>query len=144
MRAVQIERRLTPFWKGLDEHSSSWTEHQLVAAARGLPIPAADEIPPEMARSGSKDPGSNDSRGSDTNLLNSLTVPITSRSQSFQSDKSANGRQELSSAAQLFRGRAKTLASFATGSKSSSPSGENGAPPELRLLARSSCGSRRR
>lgn len=133
MRAVQIERRLAPFWKGLDEHSSSWTEHQLVAAARGLPIPAADEIPPEMARSGSKDPGSNDSRGSDTNLLNSLTVPITSRSQSFQSDKSANGRQELSSAAQLFRGRAKTLASFATGSKSSSPSGENGAPPELRL-----------
>jgi hypothetical protein len=99
-----------------------------VAAARGLPIPAADEIPPEMARSGSNNP-----RGSDTNLLNSLTVPITSRSQSFQSDKSANGRQEISSAAQLFRGRAKTLASFATGSKSSSPSGENGAPPELRL-----------
>jgi hypothetical protein len=116
MCAVQIERRLAPFWKGLDDHSSSWTEHQLVAAARGLPIPAADEIPPEMARSGSNNP-----RGSDVNL-NSLTVPITSRSQSFQSDKSANGRQEGSSASQLFRGRAKTLASFATGSKSSSPS----------------------
>jgi hypothetical protein len=127
MCAAQIERRLAPFWKGLDDHSSSWTEHQLVAAARGLPIPAADEIPPEMARSGSSNP-----RGSDVNL-NSLTVPITSRSQSFQSDKSANGRQEGSSASQLFRGRAKTLASFATGSKSSSPSGENGAPPELRL-----------
>lgn len=98
-----------------------------MAAARGLPIPAADEIPPEMARSGSNNP-----RGSDVNL-NSLTVPITSRSQSFQSDKSANGRQEGSSASQIFRGRAKTLASFATGSKSSSPSGESGAPPELRL-----------
>jgi len=127
MCALQIERRLAPFWKGLDNHSSSWTEHQLVAAARGLPIPAADEIPPEMARTASNNP-----RGSDVNI-NSLTVPITSRSQSNQSDKSANGRQESSSASQLFRGRAKTLASFATGSKSSSPSGENAAPPELRL-----------
>jgi hypothetical protein len=127
MCPVQIERRLAPFWKGLEEHSSSWTEHQLVAAARGLPIPAADEIPPEMARSGSNNP-----RGSGVNI-NSLTIPITSRSQSFQSDKSANGRQEFSSASQFFRGRAQTLASFATGSKSSSPSGGNGAPPELRL-----------
>lgn len=126
---LQIERRLAPFWKGLDTHSSSWTEHQLVAAARGLPIPAADEVPPEMARSESNNP-----RGSDVNL-NNLTVPITSRSQSYQSDKSANGRQESSgsSAGQLLRGRAKTLASLATGSKSSSPSGENSAPPEIRL-----------
>lgn len=126
---VQIERRLAPFWKGLDTHSNSWTEHQLVAAARGLPIPAADEVPPEMARSDSNNP-----RGSDVNL-NNLTLPITSRSQSYQSDKSANGRQESSgsSAGQLLRGRAKTLASLATGSKSSSPSGENSAPPEIRL-----------
>lgn len=43
---TKIERRLAPFWRGLNDHSSSWTEHQLVAAARGLPIPAPDEIPP--------------------------------------------------------------------------------------------------
>jgi hypothetical protein len=98
-----------------------------VAAARGLPIPAADEILPNMVRSGSKNP-----RGSDVNI-NNLTIPITSRSQSNQSDKS--GRQETfgSSASQLFRGRAKTLANLATGSKSSSPSGEISSPPELRL-----------
>ena len=98
-----------------------------MAAARGLPIPAADEIPPEMARTQSNNP-----RGSDVNI-NSLTVPITARSQSNQSDKSGRQENGSSSASQLFRGRAKTLASFATGSKSSSPSGDNAAPPELRL-----------
>jgi hypothetical protein len=98
-----------------------------VAAARGLPIPAADEIPPEMARSASNDP-----RGSNTNI-NHLTVPITSRSLSNQSDKSSRQETFGSSASQLFRGRAKTLASLATGSKSSSPSGESTAPPEFRL-----------
>jgi hypothetical protein len=78
-----------------------------------------------MARS-----ASNNARGSDVNI-NHLTIPIMSRSQSNQSDKSASG--QVSSASQLFRGRAKTLASLATGSKSSSPSGEPSAPPELRL-----------
>ena len=32
---VQIERRLAPFWKGLNDHSESWTENQLISAARG-------------------------------------------------------------------------------------------------------------
>ena len=31
----------------MNDHSDSWTEHQLVAAARGLPIPPPDEIPPQ-------------------------------------------------------------------------------------------------
>lgn len=130
---MQIERRLAPFWKGLDTHSSSWTEHQLVAAARGLPIPAADEVPPEMARSSSNNP-----RGSEVNI-NSLTVPINSRSQSYQSDRSVGGHLEVpgsgsgtpsAGAGQLFRGRAKTLASLATGSKSQSP---DLGPQEIRL-----------
>lgn len=131
---AQIERRLAPFWKGLDNHSSSWTEHQLVAAARGLPIPPADEIPPEMVRSTSN--GENP-RGSDVNI-NNLTVPISSRSQSYQSDRSNSGRLDAansgsgtpSTAGQLFRGRAKTLASLATGSKSQSP---DLSPQEIRL-----------
>ncbi|KAM0720675.1 hypothetical protein Q7P37_004812 [Cladosporium fusiforme] len=135
VRQLQIERRLAPFWKGLENHESSWTEHQLVAAARGLPIPAADEIPPEMARSTSN---GNNPRGSDVNI-NHLTIPINSRSQSYQSDRSNSGRLDAvnsgsgtssSGPGQLFRGRAKTLASLATGSKSQSP---DLTPQEIRL-----------
>ena len=87
VRQLQIERRLAPFWKGLNDHSDSWTEAQLVAAARDLPIPAADEVPQDMARTASQQ--SNDPRRSDHNL-DSLMVPISSRSQSYQSDTSAN------------------------------------------------------
>ncbi|KOS19966.1 Protein SIP5 [Escovopsis weberi] len=37
VRQLQIERKMAPFWKGLNDWSDSWTELQLVAAARGLP-----------------------------------------------------------------------------------------------------------
>lgn len=139
---AKIERRLAPFWKGLNDHSESWTEAQLVAAARGLPIPAADEVPPSMARTGSQQSAS--PRASDVNV-NSLTVPMSSRSQSYESSTSANlsashpafsssgpasPTTPSQSTAQLFRGRAKTLASLATGSKSSSP---DLTPQEVRL-----------
>ena len=140
--SCKIERRLAPFWKGLNDHSESWTEAQLVAAARGLPIPAADEVPPDMARTGSQ--ASSNYRSSEVNV-NSLTVPITSRSLSYESGTSANLSQShpafsssgpaspttpSSSTAQLFRGRAKTLASLATGSKSHSP---DLTPQEIKL-----------
>ena len=140
--SCQIERRLAPFWKGLNDHAESWTEAQLVAAARGLPIPAADEVPPDMARTGSQ--ASSNYRSSEINV-NSLTVPITSRSLSYESGTSANLSQShpafsssgpaspttpSSSTAQLFRGRAKTLASLATGSKSHSP---DLTPQEIKL-----------
>lgn len=138
----KIERRLAPFWQGLNDHSESWTEAQLVAAARGLPIPAADEVPPEMDRTTSQ--ASSYLRPSDANI-NSLTVPITSRSLSYESGTSANLSQShpafsssgpaspttpSPSTAQLFRGRAKTLASLATGSKSHSP---DLTPQEIKL-----------
>ncbi|TQS37195.1 hypothetical protein Golomagni_02341 [Golovinomyces magnicellulatus] len=45
VRQLIIERKIAPFWRGLNEYSESWTENQLIAAGRGLPIPAADEIP---------------------------------------------------------------------------------------------------
>lgn len=140
--SYKIERRLAPFWKGLNEHSESWTEAQLVAAARGLPIPAADEVPTDMARTTSQ--ASSNYRSSEVNV-NSLTVPITSRSLSYESGTSANLSQShpafsssgpaspttpSSSTAQLFRGRAKTLASLATGSKSHSP---DLTPQEIKL-----------
>ncbi|KAI6856129.1 hypothetical protein KC323_g8024 [Hortaea werneckii] len=137
VRQLQIERRLAPFWKGLNDHSESWTEAQLVAAVRGLPIPAADEIPPELAQTASRSPST--AQGADANV-NSLTVPITGRSQSYQSDNSANlsashpafsnSNSGQQSGAALFRGRAKTLASLATGNKSPSP---DMSPKEIQL-----------
>ncbi|KAK4493857.1 hypothetical protein PRZ48_015042 [Zasmidium cellare] len=141
VRQLQIERRLAPFWKGLEDHNESWTEAQLVAAARGLPIPEPDAVPPDMARTGSQ--ASSNPRASDANI-NSLTVPITSRSQSYQSDRSANlsashpafssnsgpsSPTSPNSNNPLFRGRAKTLASTLTGK---SQSGDL-TPQEIRL-----------
>ncbi|KAK0944452.1 SNF1-interacting protein [Friedmanniomyces endolithicus] len=131
VRQLQIERRLAPFWKGLNDHDDSWTEAQLVAAARDLPIPAADEVTLDMARTVSQ--ASSDPRSSDHNL-DGLMVPISSRSQSYQSDASANlsashpafsssgpaSPTNPTSSAALLRGRAKTLASLATGSRSQS------------------------
>ncbi|KYG46602.1 hypothetical protein M433DRAFT_34724, partial [Acidomyces richmondensis BFW] len=133
VRQLQIERRLAPFWKGLNDHSDSWTEAQLVAAVRGLPIPAADEVPAYVQQQSASLENSN-SKGSDVNLKN-LTVPITSRSQSYQSDNSAPispshragsssgpaSPTSPTSSAGLLRGRAKTLASLATGSRTSTP-----------------------
>lgn len=143
VRQFQIERRLAPFWKGLEDHNESWTEAQLFAAARGLPIPAADEVPPEMARTASQ--ASFDPQGSDANL-NGLTVPMVARSRSSQSDTSgllsashpafstssgpSSPTSPTSAASQLFRGRAKTFASLATGNKSQSP---DLTPQEVRL-----------
>ncbi|KAI5287683.1 SNF1-interacting protein [Ascosphaera aggregata] len=48
VRRLIIERRLAPYWRGLNDIDESWTDHQLIAAARGLEIPPADAIPPEL------------------------------------------------------------------------------------------------
>ncbi|KAI4176413.1 MAG: hypothetical protein LQ343_001153 [Gyalolechia ehrenbergii] len=141
VRQLMIERRLAPFWRGLTDYSDSWTENQLIAAARGLPIPAADEIPKDEETGPIADtdvahgprPPMND---------NSLTVPITSRSPSYASD-SSNTFPSLSQQpppppdvyqpnanSGLFRGRAKTLASLTTSSKHSS---EAITPAEIQL-----------
>ncbi|KAK2741571.1 SNF1-interacting protein [Myotisia sp. PD_48] len=127
VRQLMIERRLAPFWRGLNELSESWAEHQIVAAARGLPIPPADEVPPELE---CKVPATNGSRQPEK-TLNNLTVPIKSRSQSFNSDSSTGTSRTPprsqspvfpgQSGSHLFRGRSKTLASLATSSKSNAP-----------------------
>ena len=97
----------------------------MVAAAKGLPIPAPDEMPVEdLGQPSTK--GDSHSILSDQNL-NSLTVPISSRSQSYNSDSSSNispqptfslPASSLPGSA-LLRGRAKTLASLTTSSKNS-------------------------
>ncbi|KAI5271927.1 hypothetical protein E4T47_04754 [Aureobasidium subglaciale] len=133
VRQLMIERRLAPFWKGLNDHSDSWTENQLVAVARGLALPAPDDPPlpdPEVPT------------GSD---LDSLTIPISSRSQSYQSDHTSTpqsatfprpGTASLPSASGsrgLFRDRAKTLASLGTSNKNNNASSTSIAPQEIQL-----------
>ncbi|KAF2633769.1 hypothetical protein BU25DRAFT_12705 [Macroventuria anomochaeta] len=150
VRQLQIERRLAPFWKGLDDHSDTWTEHQLVAVANGLPLPAPDEIPPEEPpRPVSHLSPQWNPRSSDSNI-NNLTVPMGARSMSQNSDRSgtlppshpgfslpsptspiAQNTQTSTSASPFFRGRAKTLASLASGSRNASQT--EMAPQELQL-----------
>lgn len=85
VRQFMIERRIAPFWYGLNDFKDEWTEHQLVAAANGLPIPAADDIPPEPEKAAIVESPS----GSNHNIDN-LTVPIAGRSDSYASDHSLN------------------------------------------------------
>ncbi|MCJ1477169.1 SNF1-interacting protein [Lambiella insularis] len=124
VRLLMIERRIAPFWRGLNDHSSSWTENQLVAAARALPIPAPDEIPPDEPQRPFSTSGTNP-RASKSNVT-SLTVPISSRSLSYNSDSSSNLSpiqlnfslpSPSTAASTLLRGRAKTLATLTTSSK---------------------------
>ncbi|RYP36992.1 hypothetical protein DL767_003147 [Monosporascus sp. MG133] len=48
VRQLQIERKIAPFWRGLDDFNENWAEHQIIAAARGLEIPKADEVPENL------------------------------------------------------------------------------------------------
>ena len=116
----------------------------MLAAARGLPIPAPDEVPSEELSS-SFSPADCSVRSPDKNI-NSLTLPITSRSQSFNSDASSNispvqptfpapssstATSQPAAGSALFRGRAKTLASL-TSSSSKNSHGEM-VPREMQL-----------
>lgn len=129
---TQIERRLAPFWKGLNDFSESWAEHQLMAAARGMAIPPADEVPPELEYQLAKRITADKTTQS---AMKNLTIPIGGRSQSFQSDRSAPLSPAMSSLPLpspssppptglgsniLSRTRAKTLASLTTSSRGNS------------------------
>ncbi|RYC64315.1 hypothetical protein CHU98_g1889 [Xylaria longipes] len=48
VRQLQIERKIAPFWRGLDDFNDTWAEHQIIAAARGLEIPPADQVPEHL------------------------------------------------------------------------------------------------
>ncbi|KAK6524939.1 SNF1-interacting protein [Arthrobotrys megalospora] len=119
VRQLQIERRLAPFWKGIPDHESDWTDAQLVAAAQGKDIPDADAVvPPSPTKPNNED-------------LNRLTVPMASRSrsQSYGSDaspSSSTGRLSslsLSSSplAGFSRPRSKTLGFSRSSSSNSAP-----------------------
>lgn len=79
---------MAPFWRGLNDFDEQWTEHQIVAAARGLPIPPADQTPPEELIP--RPVSSPDSPSNSTQNVNNLTVPMGPRTQSVASDRSAS------------------------------------------------------
>ncbi|KAF2687381.1 hypothetical protein K458DRAFT_296342 [Lentithecium fluviatile CBS 122367] len=134
VRQLQIERRLAPFWKGLDDFEETWTEHQIVAVVNGKELPAPDETPPEEPPRSANLSTEWNPRSSNQNI-NNLTVPIGGRSLSQASDRSASlspSHPAFSlpsptspiaappSSSPFFRGRAKTLAALTTGSRNSS------------------------
>ncbi|KAG5998585.1 hypothetical protein E4U43_002389 [Claviceps pusilla] len=83
VRQLQIERKLAPFWRGLNDWSENWAEHQLVAAARGLPIPPADALPdPDLLPRPNPQTGTSSSQH-----LRILTVPMGPRTLSTASDR---------------------------------------------------------
>ena len=126
---------MAPFWRGLNEHSESWTEYQLVAVARGRPLPAPDEIPEEETSDMAKQGAASTSTDQAPMNLDSLSVPITSRSQSFTSETSSTQTSPTSPqfpsftsgspaapssiGSALSRGRSKTLASLTETTKAS-------------------------
>ncbi|KAI0465594.1 hypothetical protein F4859DRAFT_376066 [Xylaria cf. heliscus] len=84
VRQLQIERKIAPFWRGLDDFNDTWAEHQIIAAARGLDIPPADQVPEHLVPQ--PRPG-HDSPDASSSNLNNLTVPIGSRTLSASSDR---------------------------------------------------------
>ncbi|PKS12353.1 hypothetical protein jhhlp_001653 [Lomentospora prolificans] len=49
VRQLQIERKLAPFWRPIEEDVDELTDSQLVAVARGLPVPEPDApLPPDL------------------------------------------------------------------------------------------------
>ncbi|TPX18566.1 uncharacterized protein E0L32_002423 [Thyridium curvatum] len=87
VRQLQIERRLAPFWRGLQDFDDNWTEPQIIAAARGVDIPPAGATPPDELV---PKPLAVESPSNSTQNLNSLTVPLGARSLSAASDRSVS------------------------------------------------------
>ncbi|RDA88126.1 hypothetical protein CP532_6831 [Ophiocordyceps camponoti-leonardi (nom. inval.)] len=140
VRQLQIERKLAPFWRGLNDWSSSWAEHQLVAAARGLPIPAADAPPdPDLV----PQPRQQEPVSTQSQNLGGLTVPLGPRTLSAASDRSetVGGADTQSSVAVAaaatskstsFKPRAKAIAA-ALGASSRNASVTDLTPKEVNL-----------
>ncbi|KAI0401076.1 hypothetical protein F4802DRAFT_619142 [Xylaria palmicola] len=84
VRQLQIDRKIAPFWRGLDDFNDTWAEHQIIAAARGLEIPPADQVPEHLVP---QPQPAHDSPEASSSNLNNLTVPIGSRTLSASSDR---------------------------------------------------------
>ncbi|ORY63869.1 uncharacterized protein BCR38DRAFT_308628, partial [Pseudomassariella vexata] len=88
VRQLQIERRIAPFWRGLDDFNPTWAEHQIIAAARGLEVPPADVVPEDLVPQ--PRPTHPDSPSTSLPNLNNLTVPMGPRTLSAASDKTGS------------------------------------------------------
>ncbi|KAI3330770.1 hypothetical protein F4824DRAFT_329942 [Ustulina deusta] len=88
VRQLQIERKIAPFWRGLDDFRDTWAEHQIIAAARGLEIPPADQVPEHLVPQ--PQPPPHDSPAASSSNLNNLTVPMATRTLSASSDRTAS------------------------------------------------------
>ncbi|KAI3320971.1 hypothetical protein HD806DRAFT_209121 [Xylariaceae sp. AK1471] len=86
VRQLQIERKIAPFWRGLDDFKDTWAEHQIIAAARGLEIPPADQVPEHLV----PQPRPHESPEASSSNLNNLTVPMGARTLSASSDRTAS------------------------------------------------------
>ncbi|KAI0389090.1 hypothetical protein F5Y17DRAFT_155316 [Xylariaceae sp. FL0594] len=86
VRQLQIERKIAPFWRGLDDFKDTWAEHQIVAAVRGLEIPPADHVPDNLLPQHRPC----ESPEASASNLNSLTVPIGGRTLSASSDRTSS------------------------------------------------------
>ncbi|KAH6842606.1 hypothetical protein B0I37DRAFT_200234 [Chaetomium sp. MPI-CAGE-AT-0009] len=139
VRQLQIERKVAPFWRGLNDFDDQWTEPQIIAAARGLPIPPPDQVPPEelIPR-----PLPTNARAGPSPNLDSLTVPITGRSPSTASEHAAsNPASALPSptsaqaprANSPFKPRGKALAAVLGGAGSRNGSTTEFMPREINL-----------
>ncbi|KAI6778985.1 C2H2 zinc finger protein [Emericellopsis cladophorae] len=132
VRQLQIERKIAPFWRGLQDWSDSWAEHQIIAAARGLDVPAADETPdPDLV------PRPPRLQSDSNQSLQNLTVPMGPRTLSAASDRSGTGAAtpaggQSKSAAFKPGGRAKAIAAALTGHSRNASSTDLG-PREIKL-----------
>jgi len=88
VRQLQLERKIAPFWRGLNDVDQNWTEPQIIAAARGLPIPAPGETPSDELVPRPASPAS-PPEAQAQNIKN-LTVPIGGRTLSANSEQSAS------------------------------------------------------
>lgn len=123
VRQLQIERKMAPFWRGLNDWSESWAEHQLIAAARGLPIPPADAPPDQELESQGLPYPPADPRATSTQNLQNLTVPLGPRTFSAASDPNGtvvDSGGHASSTPFLVAARSKALAALSGSSRNAS------------------------
>ncbi|KKA28974.1 hypothetical protein TD95_000908 [Thielaviopsis punctulata] len=137
VRQLIIERRMAPFWRGLNDVEESWTDAQLVAMVRGLDLPEPDADLPEDLLSHATLTAS--APPANFNAY-SLTVPIGARSQSVSSAQTANappsssgGISSLRPGSSHFRSRKSLAQAIGLSSSRNSSQVEVNTPQEINL-----------
>lgn len=91
VRQLMIERRMAPFFKGLADVEDNWTDRQLLAAVRGMPIPEAEPSSvPEERKEISQTCQSSGNSSSDAVSATTTTTTITISGNSSPQDDHIN------------------------------------------------------